>query len=210
MQSARVSHTQDYLRLIGVPTIAPSTSAFDPGYDPITLNGHLQQSFHLISILKISMACWLVANERATRDKIVSAKACCVPTVTGGGPFEIAVAQGQLPAYLDLCADIGVTQIEAGEGFTDMPLGARSVVALAGERGLEVQFEVGKKHEGAFGSNLVDELIDQGKRWLDAGAKEVVVEAPVSPPGGSGCSETMAALTGRFLTDLLPHSAWSM
>jgi phosphosulfolactate synthase len=40
-----------------------------------------------------------------------------------------------------------------------------------------VQFELGKKHEGAFRDELIDELIDQGKEWLDAGAVQLVVEA---------------------------------
>jgi len=40
-----------------------------------------------------------------------------------------------------------------------------------------VQFEIGKKHAGAFSEDTVKELIDQGKRWLDAGAKQIVVEA---------------------------------
>jgi phosphosulfolactate synthase len=176
-------HTVDFLRLIGVCGIPPSTSAFDPGYDPVTLEAHLEQSSHLISILKISMACWIIANERSTRRKLAAAAACNVPTVTGGGPFEIAVAQGQLPAYLDLCADLGVTRIECGQGFTDMPLAAREVVAKAQQRGLEVQFELGKKHDGAFQARLIAELIDQGKRWMDAGAVEVVVEARESARG---------------------------
>src|SRR5216110_1974125 len=167
-------HTKDYLVAIGVPEIAPSISPFDPGYDPVTLESHLDQSAHLISILKISMACWMVAKEAATRRKVAAAKKHHVPTVTGGGPFEIAVAQNQLSAYLDLCADVGVTRIEAGEGFTEMPLGARTVVGMAHERGLEVQFELGKKHEGAFGADVVDELIAQGNCWLDAGAVELV------------------------------------
>ena len=50
-------HTKDYLAAIGVPEIAPSISPFDPGYDPVTLESHLEQSAHLISIPKISMAC---------------------------------------------------------------------------------------------------------------------------------------------------------
>src|ERR1700730_19215101 len=120
-------HTSDYLSMIGVPDIPRATSPFDPGYDPATLESHLDQSAHLMSILKISMACWIVANESATRKKIAAAQRHQVPTVTGGGPFEIAVAQGQLPAYLDLCADIGVTRIEGGEGFTDMTLRAGDV-----------------------------------------------------------------------------------
>src|SRR5262249_18812714 len=95
-------HTSDYLKRIGVPLIPPCLSPFDPGYDPQTLESHVEQSSHLIAILKISMACWMVANEGATRRKIAAAKKHNVPTVTGGGPFEIAVAQGELPAYLDL------------------------------------------------------------------------------------------------------------
>jgi phosphosulfolactate synthase len=176
-------HTADYLRRIGVAPIPPCLSPFDPGYDPQTLEGHLEQSSHLIAILKISMACWLVASEGATRRKIAAAKKHHVPTVTGGGPFEIAVAQGELPAYLDLCADIGVTRIECGEGFTDMPLPAADVVRMADERGLEVQFELGKKHTGAFTADVVRELIDQGQRWLDAGAVQLVVEARESARG---------------------------
>jgi phosphosulfolactate synthase len=176
-------HTRDFLERIGVEVIPPSTSPFDPGYDPITLEGHLQQSSHLISILKISMACWLIADENVIRRKIASAKAHHVRTVTGGGPFEIAVAQGQLPAYLDLCADFGITRIECGEGFTDMPLAPSEVVSMARQRGLEVQFELGKKHAGAFENRVVSELIDQGRRWLDAGAVELVVEARESAKG---------------------------
>lgn len=197
MQSTHTCHTADYLTLIGAPAIAPSTSAFDPGYDPITLKGHLEQSSHLISILKISMACWLIANERATRQKIALAQAHHVPTVTGGGPFEIAVAQNQLPAYLDLCADIGVTRIEAGAGFTDMPLSARTVVGMARQRGLEVQFELGEKHAGAFNANVVDELIDEGRQWLDAGAVEIVIEGRESARG-VGLFDDSGALNRRF------------
>ncbi len=178
-----VISTRDYLAKIGVPEISPSISPFDPGYDAITLEGHLQQSSHLISILKISMACWMVAKESATRQKVAAAKRNCVRTVTGGGPFEVAVAQGQLPAYLDLCASMAFDRIECGEGFTEMNLPAQQVVRMANDRGLEVQFELGKKHTGSFTADKVQELIDQGKRWLDAGAVQLVVEARESARG---------------------------
>lgn len=194
-------HTNDYLKLIGVPDLPPRTSPFDPGYDPVTLESHLAQSSHLISILKISMACWMVAKEAATREKVRAAVQYRVPTVTGGGPFEIAVAQERLPEYLDLCADIGFTRIEAGEGFTDMPMAANMVVRMAQERGLEVQFELGKKHGGAFDSGTTSQLIAQGRRWLDAGARELVVEARESANAVGLFDETgsfNAALADRF------------
>jgi phosphosulfolactate synthase len=175
--------TSDYLTKIGVSPIPPSTSPFDPGNNPATVESHLEQSSHLMSTLKISMACWIVAKEAATRQKIAAANKHDVPTVTGGGPFEIAVAQGQLPAYLELCADMGVSRIECGEGFTDLRMEAKDVVRMARERGLEVQFELGKKHEGAFTSDVVDKLIEKGQRWLDAGATQLVIEARESARG---------------------------
>jgi len=165
------------LKRIGVPDIAAATSPFDPGYDPSTLASHLQQSAHLISTLKISMACWMVANESATRMKIAMARAHGVPTVTGGGPFEIAVVQGELAAYLDLCADIGVTRIECGQGFTEIDLEPKEIVAAAKSRGLEVQMELGKKHDGGFTWRTLAAWIDRGQEWLDAGAVQLVVEA---------------------------------
>ena len=48
--------TADYLHRIGVAQLAPRTSPFDPGYDPTTLEGHLEQSSYLMASLKISMA----------------------------------------------------------------------------------------------------------------------------------------------------------
>ena len=194
-------HTRDYLRLIGVAELPPLTSPFDPGYDPITLESHLEQSSHLISILKVSMACWQVAKEDATRRKVAAAARHSVPTVTGGGPFEVAVAQQRLPEYLDLCADIGFTRIECGEGFTDMPLRAPEVIRMARERGLEVQFELGKKHGGAFNSDVTLDLIGQGRRWLESGARELVVEARESAKGVGlfdDSGEFNPALADRF------------
>jgi phosphosulfolactate synthase len=194
-------HTHEYLTLIGVPEMPPLTSPFDPGYDPATLESHLEQSSHLMAILKISMACWMVAKEDSTRRKVAAAIRHRVPTVTGGGPFEIAVAQDCLPAYLDLCADIGFTRIECGEGFTDMPLGAREVIGMAERRGLEVQFELGKKHGGAFSSDTTEQLINQGRRWMDAGARELVVEARESAKGVGlfdNDGEFNGALADRF------------
>jgi phosphosulfolactate synthase len=190
-------HTADYLRLLGVPDLEPATSPFDPGYDPLTLESHLEQSAHLMSILKISMACWIVANEAATRRKVAAAKRHGVPTTTGGGPFEVAVAQRQLPAYLDLCADIGVDRIECGEGFTELNLLPDEIVQVAGERGLDVQFELGKKHGGGFTSAVVDSLIEQGRRWLDAGARQLVVEARESAHG-VGLFDGSGRLNERF------------
>ena len=140
----KIVHTEDYLRMIGVPDMEPRSSPFDPGYDPATLESHLEQSHHLISVLKISMACWQIAQESATRRKIRAARRLKVPVCTGGGPFEVACHFGVMPQFLDLCQDLGVTRIEAGEGFTDLRMKPEEVVQMVEERGMETQFEVGK------------------------------------------------------------------
>lgn len=179
----RALTTKQYLRLIGVAELPPLTSPFDPGYDPGTFESHLDQSAHLMASVKISMACWMVADEAATRRKFATARAHGVPTATGGGPFEVAVGQGQLDAYLDLCAGMGVTRIECGEGFTTLTMDPRDIVRRAHERGLGVQYEMGKKHEGPFTEDSLAESIETGRRWLDAGAEELVVEARESAAG---------------------------
>lgn len=180
---AAPSRTHDYLQLIGVPELPARTSAFDPGYDPLTVQAHLEQSSSMISTLKVSMACWQIADEASTRAKVDAARRLGVPTCTGGGPYEVAVQFGVLPQFLELCADIGVTRIEAGEGFTHSDQEPAAVVRMAAEYGLEVQFEIGEKHTGAFTGDVVQKLIDQGRRWLDAGAKQIVVEARESASG---------------------------
>src|SRR5713226_4105829 len=165
--AGRELSTQQYLLLIGVAELPALTSPFDPGYDPVTVESHIEQSAHLMASLNISMACWMIADEAATRRKIAAARAHNVPTVTGGGPFEVAVAQGQLEAYLDLCAGLGVTRIECGEGFTELSLKPRTIVKMAHQRGLAVQYEMGKKHEGPFTEESLDEAIGRGRAWLD-------------------------------------------
>src|SRR5262249_1476298 len=59
----------------------------------------------------------------------------------------------------------------------------KEVIAMTAGRSLEAQFELGKKHTGAFTGGTVDQLIDQGKSWLDAGALQLVIEARESAQG---------------------------
>ena len=183
-----------YLRDIGVPALPPCTSPFGPGYDLSILEGHLEQSAHLMATLKLSMVCWMVANQAMSRRKLAAVRVRGVATVAGGGSFEVALGQGRLHAYLDLCADIGFTHIEAGQGFTDVPVDPAAVVRMAGERGLQLQFELGSKHGGPFTRETVEALVADGHRWLDAGAVQLVVEARESARGVGLFDERRAAL----------------
>ena len=140
------------------------------------LESHLEQSAHLMLSLKISMACWMIASESATRSKVAAAHRHGVFTTVGGGPYEVAVAQGALADYLALCAGVGFDAIECGHGFTEHGLAPELVVRLAGEHGLGVDFELGDKHGGPFTADVVGELVEEGKRWLAAGARRLIVE----------------------------------
>lgn len=166
-----------YLRSLGVPALPPRTVPFDPGYDATTVISHLALSGHLMAGLKLSMACWQIASQTEIQRKIDAARSRGVGLVAGGAAFEIASRHGLLAEYFDLCAGLGINCIEAGEGFTELSVTAEETLRLAGAAGLEVQFEVGRKHEGEFDSHRITELVDQGREWLAAGAVRLVVEA---------------------------------
>ena len=191
-----------YLQLIGVQELPPLTAPFDPGYDLGTLTGHLEQSGHLMSSLKISMACWQIADDRVTRQKFAAAQRLNVPTCTGGGPFEVAAFLEKVPEYLDLCADMGATRIEAGEGFTATDVDPLRTNQDAAARGLEVQYEIGGKTSGAFTHEQIDGLVGKAKHWLDAGTKCIVVEGRESAQDVglfSQSGELNAGLADRLL-----------
>ena len=176
-------NTLEYLREIGVPELPPRTVPFDPGYDAHTLKEHLRQSAHLMAGIKISMACWQIADESVTREKIAACNHHGVKASAGGGPLEIAAHFGKLREYFALCASVGIGRIEAGEGFIRNNLKPRDLVRMAADFGLEVQFELGEKHTGAFDDGIVDALLRQGQQWLDAGAIQLVIEARESALG---------------------------
>ncbi len=175
--SAPAAVMSAYLERLGVATIGARTCPLDPGYDPDSLASHLRQSSHLMVSLKISTAGWMIADEQSTRAKFAAAAEHGVPTVTGGTPFELAVHQGLLPDYLDVCAALGASRVECARGFTQPDLEPGEIVKLAADRGLGLDVELGGKHSGAFTPTVVDELVAEGTRWLEAGAHFLVIEA---------------------------------
>jgi phosphosulfolactate synthase len=127
--------------------------------------------------IKISTAAWLIADESATRAKFAAAAEHGVPSVTGGTPFEIAVHRGLLDEYLELCAELGAARVECARGFTQPDLVPADIVARAARHGLGLDVELGGKHSGTFTAATVGELLEEGRRWRDAGAAFLVIEA---------------------------------
>ena len=204
METKNYLKTKDYLKAIGVRDLPARTIPFDPGYDAHTVAEHLRQSSHLMAGLKISMACWQIANEDVTREKIACCNKYSVKACAGGGPLEVAAAFDQLEAYIDLCADVGLHRIEAGEGIVVHNLQPDRVVGMARDQGLEVQFELGEKHSGSIDDTEVDEFLRTGEAWLNAGAKQLVVEARESAEG-VGLFDNNGRLDTRLADRFMEH-----
>ena len=172
-----VASTQAFLSALGVRELPALTSPFDPGYAPSEIESHLAQSGHLMATLKLSMACWQIANEAASRAKIAAAHAAGVEVTTGGGPFEVAVARGLLDEYLELCADMGFDRIECGEGFTTLRDDPRRSSRAHARRGSARAVRARPEARRPDHDETIEELVAVGSRWLDAGAVQLVVEA---------------------------------
>ncbi len=196
-----------FVRALGVPDLPPRTSPFDPGYSVATVVSHLEQSGHLMSRLKLSMATWLIADETSTRAKISTARRLKVPLVTGGESFEIAQDRGRLPDYLELCASLGIDRIEAGEAFTRPKHPPEEIIRLATRFGLTVQVELGDKPAAPLDDRGAERLIDRGRRWLEAGARQIVVEGRESAQG-IGLYDATGRLNFKFAEAFV--ATWGM
>lgn len=177
------SSFDDYLAALGVRELPPACCPFDPGLAPVAVASHLEQSGHLMLSLKISMAGWQIAAPSALQLKIQAARRAGVSTAAGGGPYEVAVAQGELERYLDLCAEVGFSAIECGAGFTSPDVTPERIATLTAARGLAFDYELGDKHGGVFDVDTVDALCAEGREWLQAGARRLVIEARESADG---------------------------
>jgi phosphosulfolactate synthase len=76
------------------------------------------------------------------------------------------------------------------------------MVNRARSHGLEVEFELGSKHAGAFDARAVRKLTDQGRRWLEAGARRLTVEARESAVG-IGLFDRNGRLNSRLAEQLV-------
>ncbi|MGW2046478.1 phosphosulfolactate synthase [Streptomyces sp. NPDC001858] len=175
-ESKAASPQWDFLESLGVVRQSPRTYPFDPGYDVATVASHIRQSHSLMAGFKLSMATWLLIEDGSLREKVHTARDHDLAVTVGGGMFEIAADQGLLEEYFDLCRRLGVTGIEAGQGFTRSDLHPGRVMEAASARSLTVIYEIGGKHDGPFDETTTKELVALGGQWLNEGATHLVVE----------------------------------
>ena len=98
-----------------------------------------------------------------------------IDTLPGGVPFEVAVVNGKVPAFMARVADLGFKAVEVSEDSLDLGPGDRLAAIRCGvDVGLHVYTEVGKK----LPEKPLDPVavIDTAQADLDAGAYLVVIE----------------------------------
>ncbi len=156
--------------------LPPLTSPNDANTDPWTLDALLQQSYHLISMLRMSMSSWIITSEVSRNKKIQVTRRYEIPTVAIEMPLEIILSKSRLLEYMELCSSFGMTSIEYWNGHPDAVLLPREVVKLAGEYELDVLARVMLKRGAENDKRRNKKLLDESKEWLDAGAKYLVVE----------------------------------
>ena len=174
----RQLHTKDYLRRLGAPEPEPATTPFDPGYDPrhARVPSRAERAPHG----RAQDLDGVLADRRRGGDAPEG----------GGGPAarrrdrdrrrpvrDRGRRRASCPAYLDLCADIGFDRVECGEGFTDLVARARGGRAHGGRSAASAWSSSSARSTTAPSTTRwVDELVEQGRRWLGLGARALIVE----------------------------------
>ncbi len=97
------------------------------------------------------MACWMVAEESATRSKIRAARDLGIPAVAGGGPFEVAVAQRALTRISGALRRRG-HHADRVRRRVHRPAASRRLRSCArrASTAWRSEFELGEKHAGRF------------------------------------------------------------
>lgn len=160
--------------------LPPLTSPSDANVDPWSLDALLQQSYHLISMLRMSMSSWIISSEVSRNKKILVTRRYEIPTVAMEMPLEIVLSKSRLLEYMELCSSFGMTSIEYLSGHPDAVLSPKEIIKLAAKYELDILAKVNLKR-GAEGDKRKNvRLVDECKEWLDSGAKYLVVD-PFEP-----------------------------
>jgi phosphosulfolactate synthase len=126
---------------------------------------------------KLGGTTWLLAERGALERKIAVLKEAGVTIIAGGTGAEIAMTRGTWAAFVALCADLGIDRVEVAEGFLGNVAEPRAVVDVAVARGLDVQYEIGRKDLDEDRHMTVAERLDSALRWADCGVDSFVLEA---------------------------------
>lgn len=125
-------------------------------------------------LAKLATGVSRILPEEILRRKLALYRENQIHSFPGGQFFEVAHLQGRAEAYFEEVRRVGFSHVEISENCIDLPAGKKAeYIRRAGEIGLTVLGEAGKKGEGGGGDELIADLLN----CKEAGAWKVFVEA---------------------------------
>jgi hypothetical protein len=160
----------------------PLTALFDPQASYDTFKAVLEKYHHQVSAIRIVMPYYGSLGQPPSQLTATAAHQYNIPAVARVESSMVVIPRGILPFSLDWCAENGVDRIQFMNGNIQSPVKAREAIALADERNLDVQLEVGGMPAiGSADGKKPESLINMAMTWLDCGALNLVADI-VQPP----------------------------
>lgn len=151
------------------------TMVLDKGLGITALKDLLDIAGEYIDFLKFSFGTSLIYPSSILKEKIKMVLKRGIDVYPGGTLFEIAVVQKRLNEFLFRAKQLGFSAIEVSNGTIDLPEKLRNeVIYKANSLGFKVLTEVGKKDRQQ--SLTLDEMKEQIKEDIDAGAHKIIIE----------------------------------
>lgn len=158
------------------------TMVIDKGLGLNQTKDFLTVAANYIDMVKLGFGTAALYPEEILRNKIFMIRSFGVDVYPGGTFLEVAVFQNKLREYINRVWCLGFSAIEISDGTIRMSGEVREkAIGLAGNIGLKVLTEVGKKYPD---DNLTSAgVVEQVKRDLQAGAYKVILEGRESGKG---------------------------
>ncbi|MFO8059700.1 MAG: phosphosulfolactate synthase [Bacillota bacterium] len=180
------------------------TMIIDKGLGVGALEEFLAMAEEYVDIVKFSFGTSALYPESVLFDKTRRLRERGICVCPGGTFSEVALMQGQFPAYLDYAASAGFDAIEISDGAIELPRSEKHrAIELARTRGFTVISEVGKKHPAD--SLPIEDLALHMVEDLQVGADYVILEARESGRGVTIFGETGEIRTGdlQIILDII-------
>jgi len=148
------------------------THVLDSGLTPDATRGFLEQSGHLVDIVKVGWGISYIDPTVGARVSICAEHGC--PVSLGGTLLEVAALQDRVSELRDWALSIGVTHVEVSNGLRALPESRKHALVKELAADFVVLAETGAK-EGHYPPTPAEWAEEMG-RDLEAGATWLVAE----------------------------------
>ena len=148
------------------------THVLDTGLTPDATRAFLDQTGHLVDIVKVGWGISYIDPTMARRVDVCAQHGC--PVSLGGTLLEVAALQHRVGELRDWALSIGITHVEVSNGLRALPESRKQALVKELSADFVVLAETGAK-EGNYPPTPAEWVQEMG-RDLDAGATWVVAE----------------------------------